>query len=102
MANLAKEQTTVQSQGQYHFICGNDDYLIDREGRKLYTHHSAGLSDDFSCEIIDADAQNVPQVESIIKHFIDSAQMPSLFGEKKVIWLRGVMGMLRMSLNLFI
>lgn len=88
MANLAKEKTTEQ--GQYYFICGSDDYLVDREGRKLYTQHTAGLSDDFSCEIIDADAQNVAKVESIIKHFIDSAQMPSLFGEKKVIWLRGV------------
>lgn len=88
MANSVKEQTVAQ--GQYFFICGSDDYLVDREGRKLYTQHTAGLSDDFSCEIIGADAQNVGKVESIIKHFISSAQMPSLFGEKKVIWLRGV------------
>lgn len=88
MTNPVKEKST--SQPQYFFICGSDDYLVDREGRKLYTHHSAGLSDDFSCEIIDANAQNVANVESIIKQFIDSAQMPSLFAEKKVIWLRGI------------
>lgn len=88
MANSVKEKTITQ--GQYFFICGSDDYLVDREGRRLYAHHGAGLSSDFSCEIIDADASNVGKVESIIKHFIDSAQMPSLFGEKKVIWLRGV------------
>lgn len=88
MADSIKEKTTAQS--QYYFICGNDDYLVDREGQKLYSHHSTGLSTDFSCEIIEADAQNIAKVESIIKHFISSAQMPSLFGEKKIIWLRGV------------
>lgn len=89
MANAVKEKEEV-TQGQYYFICGNDDFLVDREGRKLYLEHSTGLSDDFSCEIIDADAQNLAKVESIIKAFITSAQMPSLFGEKKVLWLRGV------------
>lgn len=75
---------------QCFFLCGKDDYLVDREGRKLYEKYGAGLADDFSREIIDAEAQNVGKVEPIIRHFIQSAQTPSLFGEKKVVWLRGI------------
>lgn len=88
MSKSIKEKEAIQ--GQHYFICGNDDFLVDREGRKIYTQHSASLPDDFSTEIINAEAQNVAKVESVIKQFIESAQMPSLFGGKKVIWLRAV------------
>lgn len=80
----------IQKELQYFFFCGKDDYLVDREARKLYEKQSVGLVDDFSREIIDGAAPNVGKIESIIKLFIQSAQTPSLFGENKVVWLRGI------------
>lgn len=84
MADIEKEQA------RYYFICGNDDFLVDRAAKNLYHEQSEGLADDFSKEIIDASAQNLGKLEQILKHFSESIQMPSLFGEKKVVWLRGI------------
>lgn len=80
----------IQQELQYFFFCGKDDYLVDRAARKLYEKQSVGLVDNFSREIIDGTASTVSKVESIVKLFIQSAQMPSLFGEKKVVWLRSI------------
>ncbi len=81
---------TEQPQARYFFICGSDDFLVDREAKSLYQKYSQGLADEFSKEIIDGTAQNLSKLELILKHFIESIQIPSLFGGNKVVWLRGI------------
>lgn len=80
----------IKKYSQFLFICGNDDYLVDREARKIFNKLSEGLADDFSKEIIDAAAQNLGKLEVIFKQFFESVQTPSLFGENKVVWLRAI------------
>lgn len=80
----------IKEQVRFHFICGNDDYLVNREAKKLFDKHSIGLADDFSKEIIDGTAQNLDKLELILKQFIESIQMPSLLGGNKVVWLRSI------------
>ena len=80
----------VQSTSTFSFISGNDDYLVDREGKKQFNTFSAHIADDFSKEIIHANVQTVSQVELILENFTQSVQTLSLFGEEKVVWLRGV------------
>ena len=83
-------ESDVQSIATFSFISGNDDYLVDREGKKRFSSLSAHLADDFAKEIIHANAQTVSQVDSILQNFTQSVQTLSLFGEEKVVWLRGV------------
>lgn len=80
----------IKQHSQFFFICGNDDYLVNREAKKLFDKYSAGLADDFSKEIIDGTAQNLSKLELILKQFFESIQTPSLFGENKVVWLRNI------------
>lgn len=90
LAEPPSKTDSSTTQKTFSFICGNDDYLVDRKGKELFNKLTSALTDDFSKEIIDATAQNVAAVESIINQFLQSAQTLSLFGENKVVWLRGV------------
>lgn len=74
----------------FSFICGDDDYLVDCEGKKFFDSLSGHLSDFFSKEIINAKVQTVTDIGFIVQEFIKSAQTRPFLGERKVIWLRGV------------
>ena len=74
----------------FTFICGDDDFLVGQEGRALFTEKTADLADDFSKETVEATAQNVGEVEETVNRFRDSVQTLSMFGDKKVVWLKDV------------
>ncbi|MDP0497878.1 MAG: DNA polymerase III subunit delta [Verrucomicrobiota bacterium JB024] len=74
----------------FTFICGDDDFLVAQEGRTLFTEKTRDLADDFSKETVEATAQNVGEVEQAVNRFRDSVQTLSMFGDKKVVWLKDV------------
>ncbi|MGB0460543.1 MAG: DNA polymerase III subunit delta [Opitutales bacterium] len=72
------------------FICGDDDYLVSEEGRAWFTAQTEGLADDLSKEVVDGRAANVSEVEDALQRFTSAVQTLSLFGDRKVVWLKDV------------
>ena len=72
------------------FICGDDDFLVGQEGRALFEEKTRDIADDFSKETLEASAQNVGEVEAVVNRLRDAAQTLSMFGDKKVVWLKDV------------
>ena len=72
------------------FICGNDDFLVDREAERIYKEHTQGSEGSFSNETISGSVNNMSDVEAIVKQVRLGMQSMSLFGEDKVIWIKGV------------
>lgn len=72
------------------FICGDDDYIVGREGQASFAKLSEGLMDDFSREVIDGAATNVDGVKAAVDQFLGAVRTLSMFGERKAVWLKGV------------
>lgn len=72
------------------FICGADDFLVDRLGRQRFATLAAEVPDEFSREILNGFAANVSEVEEAINRFRDSVQTIGLFGGRRVVWLKDV------------
>lgn len=71
-------------------MCGDDDYLVSESGKEWFAEATKGLSDDLSKEVVDGRAGNVGEVEDAIQRFSGAVQTLSLFGERKVVWLKDV------------
>jgi len=74
----------------FTFICGDDDYLVSEKGKAWFAAQTEGLADDLSKEVVDGRAGNVAEVEDAINRFTGAVRTLSLFGERKVVWLKDV------------
>ncbi len=74
----------------FSFICGQDDFLVGRMGRKRFDELAGETTDEFSREVINGFAANVDEVESSVNRFRESVQTMPMFGGRRVIWLKDV------------
>jgi len=74
----------------FTFICGSDDFLVGRLGAEHYAALAAEVPDEFSREVLSGFAGNVGEVESAVNRFRDSVQTVSMFGGRRVVWLKDV------------
>jgi DNA polymerase-3 subunit delta len=74
----------------FTFICGPDDFLVGRLGAEKFATLAAEVPDEFSREVLSGFANNVGEVESAVNRFRDSVQTISMFGGRRVVWLRDV------------
>jgi DNA polymerase-3 subunit delta len=74
----------------FTFICGADDFLVGRLGQQRFDALAADVTDEFSREVLNGFAANVGEVEATVNRFRESAQTISMFGGKRVIWLKDV------------
>lgn len=74
----------------FTFICGDDDYLVSEKGKAWFAEQTKDLMDDLSKEVVDGRAGNIAEVEEVLGRFISAVQTLSLFGERKVVWLKDV------------
>jgi DNA polymerase-3 subunit delta len=74
----------------FTFICGDDDYLVSERGKEWFAEQTKGIADDLSKEVVDGRAGNVAEVEVAIARFTGAVQTLSLFGDRKVVWLKDV------------
>ncbi|MBP9913582.1 MAG: DNA polymerase III subunit delta [Opitutaceae bacterium] len=74
----------------FTFICGPDDFLVDRLGRERFAELTQDTADEFSREVLSGYANNVGEVETAINRFRDSVQTVAMFGGKRVVWLKDV------------
>ena len=72
------------------FVCGADDYLVNRLGKARYEELTQDVTDEFAREILSGFANNVGEVETAINRFRESVQTVSMFGGKRVIWFKDV------------
>ena len=72
------------------FICGPDDFLVNRLGKERYDALTAEATDEFSREILNGFAANVGEVETAVNRLREAVQTLSLFGGKRVVWLKDV------------
>jgi DNA polymerase-3 subunit delta len=74
----------------FSFICGQDDFLVGRIGRKRFDELSGDNTDEFSREIVNGFAANVDEVESAVNRFREAVQTIPMFGGRRVVWLKDV------------
>jgi DNA polymerase-3 subunit delta len=74
----------------FTFICGQDDYLVGRQGRLCFDALAAEVADEFSREILSGFASNASEVEAAVNRFRESVQTMPMFGGKRVVWLKDV------------
>ncbi|MFT3783151.1 MAG: DNA polymerase III subunit delta [Nibricoccus sp.] len=74
----------------FTFICGPDDYLVNRLGKERFEELAQGITDEFSREVLSGFAANVSEVEAAINRFRESVQTISMFGGKRAVWLKDV------------
>jgi len=72
------------------FVCGADDFLVNRLGKSRYDELTADVTDEFAREIISGFANNVGEVESALNRFRESVQTVSMFGGKRVVWFKDI------------
>ena len=74
------------------FIAGDDDFLVQQRGQTLFDKWTSELPewDPFSRDVIEGQANNIGEVEVLVKRCRQALQTPSLLGRRKVVWFKGV------------
>ena len=72
------------------FVCGPDEFLVNRLSATLFKEKVAHVADEFGREIVAGDAQTTGEVETAVVRFQQAVQTLPLFGDRKVVWLREV------------
>jgi DNA polymerase-3 subunit delta len=72
------------------FICGPDDFLVNRLGQERYDALAAGAADEFSHEMLNGFANNVGEVETAVNRLREAVQTLPLFGGRRVVWFKDV------------
>ena len=75
---------------KFTFICGADDFLVGRLGKERFEALAAEVTDEFAREVINGFAANVGEVENAVNRFRDAVQTVSMFGGRRVVWLKDV------------
>jgi DNA polymerase-3 subunit delta len=75
----------------FTFVCGPDDFLVNRIGQQLFAERAAAAgADEFSREVISGFANNVDEVGAAVGRFRDAVQTIPMFGGKRVVWFKDV------------
>ncbi len=72
------------------FICGADDFLVNRVGQERFDALAAGTADEFSREVLSGFVGNVAEVEAAVNRFREAVQTIPLFGGRRVVWFKDV------------
>jgi DNA polymerase-3 subunit delta len=76
---------------QFAFVCGPDDFLVNRVGRERFeTLAAAAQADEFSRDIVSGFANNVDEVAAAVNRFREAVQTLPLFGGRRVVWFKDV------------
>lgn len=72
------------------FICGTDDFLVNRLGKERFDALAAEITEEFSRETLNGFANNVGEVEAVVNRLREAVQTISLFGGQRAVWLKDV------------
>ncbi len=75
----------------FTFICGPDDFLVNRVGKERFDELAADANaDEYSRDVISGFANKVDEVETAVNRFRDAVQTVSMFGGKRIVWFKDV------------
>ncbi len=75
----------------FTFICGPDDFLVNRMGKERFdTQAAEANADEYARDIISGFANKVDEVETAVNRFRDAVQTVSMFGGKRIVWFKDV------------
>ena len=74
----------------FTFICGQDDYLVDRLAQKRFAALNGDSADAISGEIISGFAGTVAEAAAAVNRFREAVQTLPMFGGKNTVWLKDV------------
>ena len=74
----------------FSFFCGPDDFLVNRLGKERFDALAGEATDEFSRDVLSGFANNVDEVETAVNRLREAVQTLSLFGGKRVVWLKDV------------
>ena len=80
----------MPSARKFTFVCGQDDYLVNRLGQERFNELCKDITDEFARDTVSGFAGNVGEVESAINRFRESVQTVPMFGGKRAVWLKDV------------
>jgi DNA polymerase-3 subunit delta len=72
------------------FVCGPDDFLVNRQGKERFEALAGEGADEFSREVVNGFANNVDEVTAAVNRLREAIQTIPLFGGKRVVWLKDV------------
>ena len=73
-----------------YFICADDEFIADNRARELFAELAKEASDDMSKEVVQGSATNAADAQKVCSAALEAACTMSLFGGKKIVWLRGL------------
>ena len=76
--------------GYLAIIAGKDEYLVDQDGRACYEKSRKAAGPDAEAEIISGQILRVDDALTLELQFAESVKTLSMFGGKRVIWLRNL------------
>ena len=75
----------------FAFICGQDDFMVNRLGKERFEALAAAAdADEFSREIVSGFAANVDEVGAAVNRFREIVQTVPMFGGRRVVWFKDV------------
>jgi len=74
----------------YALVGGDDEFMVDRQAEDWFKELKDGFGEGVEVEIIDGRAPTVAEADTCISRFMQAGQNLSLFGDRKIVWLRQV------------
>ena len=74
--------------GYLAIIAGKDEFLVDQDGRACFEKAKKAAGADAEAEVISGQIIRVDDARTLETQFVDSVKTLSMFGSKRVIWLR--------------
>jgi len=76
--------------GYLAIIAGKDEYLVDQDGRACFEKAKKAAGPDAEAEVISGQILRVDDALTLELQFSESVKTLSMFGGKRVIWLRNL------------
>ena len=76
--------------GYLAIIAGKDEYLVDQDGRACFEKAKKAAGADAEAEVISGQILRVDDALTLELQFAESVKTLSMFGAKRVIWLRNL------------
>lgn len=74
----------------FAIVAGKDEYLVDRDAQALYSREVKSAGADGDAETISGIISRVDEAMMIEQQFVETIRTISMFGGKKVVWLRNL------------
>jgi DNA polymerase-3 subunit delta len=85
----AKKTDKSNSDASIHVVVGTDEGMVREQALKLWRELTKGADEGFQHEIVEGNAVKVDDACSILGQLTQALMTYSMFGDDKVVWLRG-------------